>query len=106
MTANAHEWPGSLRWQRRRIVALLIVGLILALGPVWGLLYTLWGVLMAVVEAGRDVSLHEVKRVSLSLRPTLTGLAFAPPGIALCAWSITLLAALRKKALHIEHSRI
>jgi len=103
VTTVVHPWPPVLRWERRRLVAALIVGLILALGPVWGLLYTLWYVLVATVEAGRDLSLQEVRQVTLSIKPTLAGLAVAPIGIAICAWCVVRLAALRRKALEIEN---
>jgi hypothetical protein len=76
--------------------------MVLALGPVWGLLYTLWYVLVATVEAGRTLSLQEVRQVTLSLTPTLVGLAAAPVGIAVCAWCVVRLAALRRKVLEIE----
>lgn len=81
-----------------------MVGLFLALGPVWGLLYTLGSVLVAADEAGRSLALYEVKRLTLSLRPTLVGLTAAPIGIAICAWSILRLAALRKCAFDIENA--
>lgn len=95
-----------MRWQRRRLVAALVVGLFLALGPVWGLLYSLGSVFIAASEAGRSVALHEVKRVTLSLRPTLYGLAAAPLGIALCAWCIMRLANLRKQANDAENAEM
>ena len=105
MTTDPNGWPVLLRWRRRRLVAALVLGLFLALGPVWGLLYTLHSVLVGVTESGRSMALHEVKRVTLSLRPTLVGLAIAPIGIALCAWCITRLATLRKRAYDIENKK-
>lgn len=105
MTKDVDGWPATVRWERRRLVAVLVVGLFLALGPVWGLLYTLWTVLLAAAEAGQSMALHEVKRTTLSLRPTMIGVAFAPFGIAICAWCIMRLAALRKRAMDIENRR-
>lgn len=102
MTTQPHAWPAALRWERRRVVGVLVVGMILSLGPVWGLVYTIWLVFAATLDAGRSLSLQDVKQVSLSLRPTLIGLAVAPVGIAVCAWCVTSLANLRKKAMEIE----
>jgi hypothetical protein len=85
-------------------VVALVFGLFLALGPVWGLLYTLWSVLIAVAESERSITLHEVKQFTLSLRPTLVGAAVAPIGIALCAWCVMQLAELRKRAYDMEHT--
>jgi hypothetical protein len=75
----------------------LVAGLILALGPIWGLVYTVWQVwTVAAGQSGDTVTLGEVKRVTLTLKPTIVGLCVAPVGILISTMCILGLAAMRR----------
>ncbi len=92
---DPHEPATRLR--RRLIDAGLVAGLILALGPIWGLVYTVWQVLaVAAGQSADPVTLGEVKRVTLTLKPTIVGLCVAPVGILISTMCILALSAVRR----------
>jgi len=99
------ELPKPLRRRRRRLVAGLLVAMLLTLGPVWGVFYTLCIVLHGVLTSGSELTLTAVRQVTISLKPTLIGIAVAPVGLWMVSRIVLRLADLRKEAWRIEAQR-
>ena len=101
----AHVLPAHLVRRKRRLVVALVASMLVALGPVWGVFYTLCIVLQGLLTAGSDVTLTAVRQVTISLTPTLIGIAVAPVGMWIAARLVLRLADLRKEVWQIESQR-
>lgn len=82
-------------------VSLIVIGGILALGPVWGLLGTMIGMVLsfntlAQEQAGAAKDAHLANNIALSLYSTLAGFIMSPVGIGLLIWGIVWLSRVRK----------
>ncbi|MDF7802005.1 MotA/TolQ/ExbB proton channel family protein [Pontiellaceae bacterium B1224] len=70
---------------KTKLKTLLTVGIILALGPVWGLLGTFFGMVMAfghMGESGMGKSELLANDIGVALHTTAVGLIMCPVGIA------------------------
>ena len=85
---------------QRGPISLIVVGSLLALGPLWGLLGTVIGMIRAfdtIAKADAGTPERLASTISTSLWSTLAGLLVSPIGVALLAVGIVWLVRLRSQ---------
>jgi biopolymer transport protein ExbB len=88
---------------KTKLKSLLTIGIILALGPLWGLLGTIVGVVMAFVHIGESAGMGKPELladdVGVALYTTAIGLIICPIGIACIIVSCIKLNRIKKEKL-------
>jgi biopolymer transport protein ExbB len=87
--------------EMKKAIALLIAGIILALGPIWGILGTIIGMIGAfgnlAEKTGEAKAEALASNISFSLYTTVAGFIMCPVGILLLVLSIIWIVKIKKK---------
>lgn len=81
-------------------ISLIVVGALLTLGPLWGLLGTVFGMIRAfgtIAQTGPATPEHLASDISVSLWSTVAGLAIAPIGLAALIGGIVWLVRMKRR---------
>lgn len=84
LAAAAHRW-GSTMKRKTKLIIWLVAGIILALGPIWGMIGTIVGMVLAFGNLAQSQPQPEVLagNISLALYTTAAGWIACPIGIVI-----------------------
>lgn len=86
--------------KRTALAGLLVLGILLTLGPMWGLLCTVFGIVATFNEAAHTATIDPAtlaREFHFSLYTTVAGLFVCPLGIAMVAISAIRLSKLKQE---------